>query len=77
MVLRIEEALARANAGRQKKIKKTDVARAIWPDKQESTARMNLANLLAGRAQRIEPEAIVAICQILGCTADFLLGIEK
>lgn len=77
MILRIEEALARENARRQKKIKKTELAQYLWPDSSISAARVNLWNLLAGKTQRVEPEIIISLCMALGCTADFLLGMDK
>ena len=76
MTLRIEEAIARAKANGTKVLKK-DIAAKLWPDSVESAQRVNMTKLCNGRTASIKPEWVVAVCEMTGCTADFLFGLTN
>lgn len=73
MNLRIEEAIARAKANGNKVMKK-EIAAKIWAGSTESAQQVNMTNLCNGTTLRIEPEWLNIICDMTGCTADFLIG---
>ncbi len=68
---RIEEAIARARDNGMK-VYKNEVAAKLWPESNEVTQRINMSNLCGGRSTRIKPEWALIICDICGCTLDFL-----
>lgn len=70
---KIEEALARAKDNGAR-IFKTDIAAKLWPESNIDTQRMNMSNLCNGRSTRIKPEWALIICDMCGCTLDFLFG---
>lgn len=76
MTLRIEEAIARAKANGTKVLKK-DIAAKLWPDSVESAQQVNMTKLCNGRTASIKPEWVVAVCEMTGCTADFLFGLTN
>lgn len=76
MTLRIEEAIARAKANRTKVLKK-DIAAKLWPDSVESAQQVNMTKLCNGRTASIKPEWVVVVCEMTGCTADFLFGLTN
>lgn len=73
--LRLNEAIARSEMNGKKVLKK-DLAAKIWPNSRTEAQTVNMSNLCSGITQKINPEWITIICQELGCTADFLLGIN-
>lgn len=77
MTLRIELAIARAKEKTGKKIFKKEIAAALWPDSVESSQMVNMTNLVNGTTARVAPEWIVTICEMTGCSADFLLGLSN
>ena len=76
MTLRIEEAIARAKANGTKVLKK-DIAAKLWPDSVESAQQVNMTKLCNGLTASIKPEWVVAVCEMTGCTADFLFGLTN
>ena len=76
MTLRIEEAIARAKANGTKVLKK-DIAAKLWPDSVDSAQQVNMTKLCNGRTASIKPEWVVAVCEMTGCTADFLFGLTN
>lgn len=70
---RVEEALARAK-DRGLKIYKNEIAAKLWPESNKSTQSVNMLNLCNGRSTRIKPEWALVICDMCGCTLDFLFG---
>ena len=73
MTFRIEEAIARAKA-KGNKVMKKDIAARLWPDSDASAQQVNMTKLCNGRTQAVKPEWVVVICEMTGCTADFLFG---
>lgn len=73
MKLRINEAIAEAKQ-RGIKVRKADIAAAIWPDSNVGTRQVNFTRLCNGTAKSVTPETIVIICRMCGCSADFLFG---
>lgn len=76
MTLRIEEAIARAKANGTKVLKK-DIAAKLWPDSVLSAQQVNMTKLCNGRTASIKPEWVVVVCEMTGCTADFLFGLTN
>lgn len=76
MTLRIEEAIARAKANGTKVLKK-DIAAKLWPDSVESAQQVNMTKLCNGRTASIKSEWVVVVCEMTGCTADFLFGLTN
>lgn len=74
-MLRIESAIAIAKDNGKKVLKK-DIAARLWPDVSEVGRRVNMTNLCSGKTDRVRPEWVSIICEMTGCTADFLCGIE-
>ena len=74
--LKVNEAIALAEA-MGKKIMKKDLAKKIWPNSRPEAQAVNMTNLCSGITKKVNPDWIVTICRETGCTADFLLVIEK
>lgn len=75
-MMRIEQAIARAKE-QGKKVLKKDIAARLWPDSVPAAQQVNMTNLCNGATARIAPEWINIICEMTGCTADFLLGLSN
>ena len=74
--MRIEQAIARAkDAGR--KVLKKDIATRLWPNSTETAQQVNMTALCNGTTSRINQEWVNIICEMTGCTADFLFGITN
>lgn len=74
--LRINEAIARAkDAGRV--TTKKEIAARIFPGRPETTQQINFNNMCNGHRQRIDPDHIVALCDILGCDPNYLFNYQK
>lgn len=76
MTLRIEAAIARAKENGKKVLKK-DIAAKLWPDSVESAQQVNMTKLCSGRTASIKPEWVVVVCEMTGCTLDFLFGLTN
>ena len=76
MILRIEQAIARAKE-QGNVLKKKDIAARLWPDSVPAAQQVNMTALCSGKTTRINPNWIVVICEMTGCSADFLLGISN
>lgn len=74
--LKVNEAIVRAEIN-GKKILKKDLAAKIWANSRPEAQAVNMTNLCSGITQKVNPDWIVIICRETGCSADFLLGIEK
>lgn len=75
-MIRIEQALARAKE-QGKKVRKKDLSEKLWPDSAPVAQQVNMTGLCSGKTSRIKPEWVKIICEMTGCTADFLLGITN
>lgn len=74
--MRIEQAIARAkDAGR--KVLKKDIAARLWPNSNETAQQVNMTALCSGKTTKINPEWVAIICEMTGCTADFLFGLTN
>ena len=71
MKLRVNEAIARSEANGKKVLKK-DIAARLF----EGAQQVNMTNLCNGTTKRIVPEWVVIICEMCGCSADYLFGME-
>lgn len=76
MKIRIEQAIARAKDN-GKKIYKKDIAARLWPESVPVAQQINMTNLCTGVTTRIAPEWVVIICEMTGCSADFLFGMSN
>ena len=75
-MIRIEQAIARAKEKGRKVLKK-DIAARLWPDATPVGQQVNMTALCNGKKARILPEWVNIICEMTGCTADFLLGLTN
>lgn len=75
-MMRIEQAIARAKE-QGKKVFKKDIAARLWPDSTTAAQQVNMTALCNGATARISPEWVNIICEMTGCTADFLFGISN
>lgn len=75
-MLRIEQAIARAKE-QGKKVLKKDVAAKLWPDSSPVSQQVNMTALCNGKTNKINPEWVNIICEMTGCTADFLFGLSN
>lgn len=75
-MIRIEQAIARAKE-QGKKVLKKDIAARLWPNSTSVGQQINMTALCNGTTTRIAPEWVTIICEMTGCTADFLLGISN
>lgn len=75
MKLRVNEAIARSEANGKKVLKKNIAAR-LFEGASESAQQVNMTNLCNGTTKRIVPEWVVIICEMCGCSADYLFGME-
>lgn len=75
-MMRIEQAIARAKE-QGKKVLKKDVAARLWPDSTPVAQQVNMTSLCNGTTSRISPEWVNIICEMTGCSADFLFGISN
>lgn len=75
MRFRINEAVALTTV-RGKRVKKKDIAAKLFPDSVESTANQNMVNICSGNKKSLSAQQINIICDMCGCSADFLLGRE-
>ena len=73
--LRVNEAIARSEANGKKVLKK-DIGARLFEGASESTQQVNMTNLCNGTTKRIVSEWVVIICEMCGCSADYLFGME-
>lgn len=75
-MMRIEEAIARTKQQGNKVLKK-DIAARLWPDSTPVAQQVNITRLCSGKTPRINVEWVNVICEMTGCTADFLFGLSN
>jgi hypothetical protein len=75
-MMRIEQAIARAKEQGNKVLKK-DIAARLWPNSTDAGRQVCMTNLCAGKTTRIDPEWVAVICEMTGCSADFLFGLSN
>lgn len=75
MRIRIEEALLRAKDSGKKVFKKEMAAR-LFPGVPDRSQQVNFSRLVSGRSKTIQPEWVPIICEMCGCSADFLFGLK-
>ena len=76
MNLRIDLALAKAKTEGRNVMKK-DIAARLWPKSSTAAQRCNMSALCTGDTRRIDPEWVIIICQMLGCSSDYLFGLSN
>lgn len=76
MTFRIEQAMARAKE-QGRKVMKKDLAALLWPDASVTAQQVNMTSLCSGKTARISPDWVPIICNICGCSADFLFGLSN
>ena len=75
MNIRLNEAIAQTKANGKKVLKK-DIAARLFEGASESAQQVNMTNLCNGTTKRIVTEWVVIICEMCGCSADYLFGME-
>lgn len=70
--LRIDEAIKKCPV----KITRTEVAVHIWPDVDRNKAAQYLSAVTLGKNKKLSPDQMRKLCEILHCSADFLLRLE-
>ena len=75
MNFKLNEAIAMSEAKGNKVFKK-DIASRIFPGVSEKAQQVNFSALCSGKTKRIAPEWIGIICEMCGCTPNFLFGYE-
>ena len=75
-MLRIDVVIARAKE-QGKKVMKKDISAKLWPDSTPAAQQVNMTALCCGKTKYINPDWVKVICEMTGCTADFLLGITN
>ena len=75
-MMRIEQAMARAKE-QGKKVLKKEIAARLWPDSNEAAQQVNMTSLCNGKTNKINPDWVNIICEMTGCTADFLFGLSN
>lgn len=75
-MIRIEQAIARAKESGNKVLRK-DIAARLWPDSTPSAQQVNMTALTSGRVKKIDPDWVGIICEMTGCSADFLFGLSN
>ena len=76
MTLQIEQAIARAKE-QGKKVFRKEIAARLWPGSSPASQQVNMTALTSGKKAKIDPEWVVIICQMTGCSADFLFGLRN
>lgn len=75
-MIRIEQAIARAKEQGNKVLKK-DIAARLWPDSAPVAQQVNMTALCNGKTNKINSDWVAIICEMIGCTADFLFGLSN
>lgn len=75
-MMRIEQAIARAKESGKKVLRK-DIAERLWPNSTPSAQQVNMTALTSGRTTKINPDWVAIICEMTGCSADFLFGLSN
>lgn len=75
-MIRIEQAIARAKE-QGRIVMKKDIAARLWPDASPAGQQVNMTNLCSGRRDSVKAEWVKIICDMLGCSADFLFGLSN
>ena len=75
-MMKIEQAIARAKDSGNKVLKK-EIAARLWPDSTPVAQQVNMTALCNGNTARIAPEWVTIICEMTGCSADFLFGLSN
>lgn len=75
-MMRIEQAIARAKEQGNKVLKK-DIAAKLWPDSTEAAQQVNMTRLCNGGTTKIDEDWVSIICQMTGCTPNFLFGFSN
>ncbi len=75
-MLRIEQAMARAKEQGRKVLKK-EIAARLWPDSTPVAQQVKITRLCSGKTPRINEDWVKIICEMTGCSADFLFGLSN
>lgn len=74
--LKINEAIALAKS-KGMTISKLELAKKLWPESDDITAKANFCNLASGRSKKINVNAVPVLCTELGVSADYLFGLSN
>ena len=76
MIIRIDEAIARAKANGNR-VYKREIAARIWPNSSPAAQQVNMTALCNGSTERVAPEWVRIICEMTGVSSDFLMGLSN
>ena len=51
-----------------------ELSKRLYPDSSAASQQVNFCSLRAGRVERFTPDMIAIICEMCGCTPNFLFG---
>jgi len=74
--MNVKEILEKLNAENSSQLKMIDLGRALWPDSETSTQRINVSNLIHGKTKSFRAEWVPIICGLLECDANELFNIK-
>lgn len=75
-MIRVELAIARAKESGKKVLKK-EIAARLWPDSSPETQQVLMTKVVSGKQDKLSSEQLRIICEMTGCSADFLLGLTN
>lgn len=70
--LLIDEAMLRS--GKNWSQLRRELSKRLYPDSSAAAQQVNFCSLRAGRVERFTPDMIAIICEMCGCTPNFLFG---
>ena len=68
----IDEAMQRSGKGKEQLRK--DLSKRLYPDSSAASQQVSFCSLRSGKVKRFTPEMIGIICEMCGCTPNFLFG---
>lgn len=72
--LNIERALLDFEEKTGKRMKKKELAAAVWPKLSEGSRITRLSNLIHGKTKRVELSVIKRLCEVLRVGYDYMIG---
>lgn len=75
-MIRLKEAVAYAKT-KDISLDRGTLAKEMWRNSSDHTARTNFSNLANGKSKRIDIEQIPYLCKRLGVSADYLFGLTE
>lgn len=74
--LNLKKALA-LSIVKGKEISKEEIGKVLWPECTPGSRQVNTSRLFTGKINKLTPEQVNNLCDLLGCDANMLYGIKK